>query len=98
MRQGILNSLSFPWNSSMKGNTYSNINERLLSPIDIVIQPGKQTVIHIKPQVSTENEVTGITQSYPDLKSNDALIICPALATTHNSKYSVLISDFLAHP
>ena len=57
-------------------NTYSNINEPFLSPTEILIQPGKQTVIHIKEQIHTANEVTVIIEPSTVLEDKDDLIIC----------------------
>ena len=66
MRQGVLNFSFFSMQLKHADNTYSNINEPLLKRTEILIQPGKQTVIHIKSQVQTEKEVTGIIQSSLD--------------------------------
>ena len=63
-----------------------------------MIQPGKQTVIYIESQVYTDKEVTGIIQLSPDLEDNDDLIICPALATTQNRHFTLLINNFMEHP
>ena len=54
-------------------------------------------MIHNKPQVSTENEVTGEIQASPDLEDKDDLIICPSLTTTQNRQYTVIIENFLKH-
>ena len=62
-----------------------------------MIQPRKQTVIYIKTQVYTENDVTGILQASPDLEDNNDLIIFPALMITQNRKFTVLINIFLQH-
>ena len=68
-------------------NTYSKINEPLTNHTDIFILPGKQTVIHIKSEVHTENEVTGKSQPFPDQDNNDDPIIRPALRTTQKAKH-----------
>ena len=52
-------------------NTHSDINESLLNPTDILIKSGKQTVIYIKLQGHTENEVTGIIKPCLDLDGNN---------------------------
>ena len=78
-------------------NTYSDINEPLLNPTEILFQPSKQTVIHNKPQVYNKNEVTSILQQSPDLDDNDDLSICPTLTTTQNRQNRVIISSFLEH-
>ena len=54
-------------------------------------------MIRIKSQIYTENEVTVIFQTTPDLDYNDDLIICPALTTTQNINYTVHIKNFLEH-
>ena len=46
MRQGVLNFPFFSMQLKHADNTYSNINEPLLSPAEILNQPAKQTVIH----------------------------------------------------
>ena len=80
-------------------NAYSNINEPLLNPIDIMIHPRKQTVMYIKSQMDTEKEITGIKkQSSPDLEDNNDLIISTALRTTQNRMCTVLINNFLEQP
>ena len=78
-------------------NMDSNIDEPLLNPAEILLQPGKQTVIHIKSQVYTANEVTGLIQPSPDLEDNDDRIIFPALTTTQIRQNTVLINNFLEH-
>ena len=60
MRQGVLNSSFFSTKLKHADNTYCIFNELLLKPTDNLIQPGKPTVIFIKSQAYTENEVTGI--------------------------------------
>ena len=55
MRQGLLNFASLSMQLKHADNTHSNINEPLLTPTGILIQPRKQTVIYINPQVHTEN-------------------------------------------
>ena len=78
-------------------NAYSNIIEPFSNPVELLIQPGKQTKIHIKSQVYTANEAIRIIQPSPDLKDTEDLIICPALTTTQNRKYTLLIHNFLEH-
>ena len=55
-------------------------------------------MIQIKSQVHTENEITSIIQTSCDFEDYDDLIICPALTTTQNRQYTVLINNFLEHP
>ena len=101
MLQGVFNFFFFSVqnkHAENTDNTYSNINEQLFNPIDIMIQPGKQTVNHIKSQVHTKNEVTGIKQPTFDLEDNDQLFLRPALTATQNRQITVLINDFVEHP
>ena len=98
MRQGVLNFPIFSMQLKHADNTYFNTNEPFLNPTKNLVQPGKQTVIRIKSQVYTENEVTGIIPPSADLESNNDLIICPALIATQNRHYAVLINKFLVHP
>ena len=79
-------------------NTYSNNNEPFLNPTEILNQPGKQTVIHIKSQIYTQKEVLGINEPSTVLEDNDDLIICAESTTTHNRHYIVVINNFLEHP
>ena len=74
-------------------NTYSNNNEPLSNPTYILIQPGKQSVIYIKPQVYTEKGVTGIIQTFTDLEDDKELILYPALTTSQEKQYTVLINN-----
>ena len=98
MCQGVLNFPFSPMQLKHAHNMYSIINELLLNPKDILNQPGKQTLIHSKSQLHTENEVTGIKESSPKLEYSNDLIICPALTTTHGKHYTRLTDHFLKHP
>ena len=79
-------------------NTYSNFDGPLLNPTEFPIRPGKQTVIHPKSQIYTENEVTGIIQPSTDLEDNDDLIICPDLTTSQNRQFTLPINNFSELP
>ena len=98
MRQAVLNFLFFSMQLKHADNTFSNNEETFLNPTDILIQPNKQTVIFIKSQVYTENEVTGILQASRDLEDNDDYIICPALTTTEKKQFTLLNNIFMDHP
>ena len=66
-----------------------------MSPTDFLVQPGKQTVSYIKSQVYTESEEKVIIQPSPDLEGSDGLNLYPALTTTQNRQFTVLIKNFL---
>ena len=44
---------------------YSNVIERILKPIDTILQPGTRTTIWFKSQLYTNNEASGIEQLSP---------------------------------
>ena len=98
LRQELLNFFFCSMQLKHAHNTYSNNNEPVVNPPDIMIQPGKQTVSHAKSQVYTVKEVTGIIQASLDLEGSDDLIIRPAFKTTQNRFFTVLINDFAEHP
>ena len=80
------------------GNKYSNDNEPLSYPTDILIQPSKQAVIYIKSKTYIEKEEMGPIQTSNDLEDNDDLIICPTLSTTRNRQFAVHVINFLEQP
>ena len=98
MRQGILNFPFFSMKLKNEDRTYPNVNEPILNSVETTLQPGKRTTIWVKSQIYTENGATGIIQLSPLLENDEDLLICPALPSTHNSKYMVRISSFLDHP
>ena len=98
VRQGVFNFYFSSMQLKQADSTYSNMNEPLKNPTEILIQPGRQTVIHIKLEIYTLNEVTSIIQPSHDLEDIDDLIICPALKTNRNRKNPVHIKNFLEHP
>ena len=77
--------------------TYPNVIEPILNPVETILQPGKRTTIWVKSQIYTDNEATGIIQPSPLLENDEDLLICPALSSTQN-KHMVQISNFLDHP
>ena len=79
-------------------NLYSKKNEPLMNLTESLTQSTKQTVSFIKPQIYTQNEVTGIMLLSPDLEDYDNFIICPALTTTQRKQNTVLINNFLGQP
>ena len=98
MRQGILN---FPFVSMQLENedqTYPNVIEPLLSPVETILQPGNRTTNWVKSQIYTDNETTGIIQPSPLLDNDKDLLICPVLSSTQNNKHMVETSIFLDHP
>ena len=97
VQQGLLIFPFFSIQLKHADNTYSNIIEPLLTPLDIMIPPATPTVNYIKSQVYTENEVTGTLQPSFDREDNDDFIICPPLATVQNRQFTVLINNFLEH-
>ena len=98
MPKGVLMILSFFMRFRHADNTYSNNNEPYLNPTEILNQPGKQTVIHIKSQIYTEKEVLGIIEPSTVLEDNGDLIISAESTTTQNRQYIVVIDNFLEHP
>ena len=58
----------------------------------------KRTLIYIKSQVYTENEVTGSLKPSAHLENCDDLMTCAALTTTQKRQNTVLIKNFLQHP
>ena len=76
-------------------NRYSSNNRPLLNPTEILMQPGEQTVIYLKTQSVTKNEVSDLIRTSPDQKDNDDLIMYPALTTTQNRQVTVLINNFV---
>ena len=97
MRQGILNFPFFSMQLKNEDRTYPNVNEPIINPAEIILQPGKRTTIWVKSQIYTENEATGIIQASPLLENDEDLLICPALSSTQNNKHMVQISNFLDH-
>ena len=98
MHQRVLNFPFFSMHLKHADNTYSNNKEPVLNPRDILIQASKQTVIYIKSQVYVENEVTGMIQPSAHYEDNDEPSICPALTTTQNRQFTLLINNFLENP
>ena len=80
--RGVLNCLFFSMQLKHADNTYFDNKEPLLNPTDILIQPGKQTVIYKKSQDRTDNEVPGIIQPSPDLENHDYLSNCEGITTS----------------
>ena len=78
-RQGVFNFLSFSMQLNHADNSYSYFNELLSKPTDILMQPGKQTVIYIKSQVLTQKQVTGVKQPSSDSEDNDNFFIWPSV-------------------
>ena len=98
MRQKIVNFPFFSMQLKNEDRTYPNVIKPILNPKGTVLQPGKQTKIWVKSQIYTDNRATGITQSSPLLKTNENLLICPALSSNQNNKHMVQIINFLDHP
>ena len=98
MRQGILNFPFFSMQLKNEDQTYPNVIEPKLNPVEITLQPGKRTTIWVKSQIYTDNEATGIIQPSPHLENDEDLLICPALSSTQNNKHMVQLSNFLDHP
>ena len=84
MRQGVLKFSVFSKQLKHADNTYSYDIQHLSNQTDILIQPGKQTVNHIKSQNYTENDFPSIIQPSPNLEDNNNLSICPVSTTTRN--------------
>ena len=61
-----------------EGQTYPNVYELLLNPVETILQPGKRTTIWTKSQIYGDNEATGSIQSSPLLENDEDLLICPA--------------------
>ena len=51
MRPGILNFPSFSKHLKDANNSYPNVNGRVLNSRDIVLQPGKRTIIWVETQI-----------------------------------------------
>ena len=98
MRQGILNFPFFSMQLKNEDQTYANVIELILNPVETTLQPGKRTTIWVNSQIYTDNEATGIIQPSPILENDEDLLICPALSSTQNNKHMVQISNFLDHP
>ena len=95
MTQEVLNFLFFFSQHKHAVNTYSNFNEPLLNTTEDLIQPSKQTSIHINSHVYLKKDLTSIIQPSSDLEDNDDLYSCPALTMTQNRQNAVLINNFL---
>ena len=76
--QGILKFPFFSMQLKNEGQTYPNVIEPILNPVETILQPGKRTKIWVKSQIYTENEATGIIQPSPLLKNDEDLLVCPA--------------------
>ena len=79
MRQGILNFPFFSMQLKNEDQTYPNVIEPILNPVETTLQPGKRTTVWAKSQIDTDNEATGIFQPSPLLENDEDLLICPAL-------------------
>ena len=62
MIQGILNFPFFSMQLKNEDETYPNVIEPILNPVETILQPGKRTTIWVKSQIYTDNEATGIIQ------------------------------------
>ena len=81
-----------------KDQTYPNVIEPILNPVETILQRGKRTKIWVKTQIYTDNEATLIIQPSPVLENDEDLLICPALSSTQNIIHMFQISNFLDHP
>ena len=97
MSQGILNFPFFSMQLKNGDQTYPNVIEPILNPVETILQPGKRTAIWIKSQIYTDDEAAGIIQPSPLLGNDEDLLICPALSSTQNNKHMVQISNFSDH-
>ena len=77
---------------------YSNVIERILKPMDTILQPGTRTTIWVKSQLYTNNEASGIEQLSPLPECAEDLFFCTALSTTQNNMHILQISTFLENP
>ena len=98
MHQGFLNFPFFSMQLKNEDRTYPNAIERIINPVDTILQPGKRTRNWVKSQIYTENEATGIFQPSLILETDEDLLICPAISSTQNNKHMIQISNFLDHP
>ena len=97
MRQGILNFPFFSMQLKNEDRTYPNVIETILNPVEIILPPGKRSIIWVNSHIYTNNEATGIVQPSPLLKNDEDLLICPALSSTQNNNHMVQVSNFLDH-
>ena len=97
MRQREFNFIFSSMQLKDADNTHSTNDKPLSNPTGNLIQPGKQTVIYIKPQLYTEKEVAGLIQPSIDLEDDNDLIFYPASTTTRRKQYTVLIKKLLEY-
>ena len=90
MRQRTLDFFFFSTQLEHSNDTYSHINELLLNPPDILIQPRKQRMIYIISQVYTKIEVTSIIQHSRDLEDSDDIIISSSAQRLQPLKIDIL--------
>ena len=75
MHQGILNFPFFPMQKKNENRTYPNVIEPILSPVETIPQPRKQTTIWVKSQIFTDNEATRIFQPSPLMENGEGLLV-----------------------
>ena len=74
-------------------NSYQKITEPLFNPHEIILQPGKQTMVCVESQIYREHEVTQTLQPTQFIKNNDEFFICPAIMSCRNHHYIVQINN-----
>ena len=84
-------SLSFPWNWKMRKKVLY-LKRSYKKPYIHSFT----TIVHIKPQVYTNNEVTTI-QFYFNLEDTDDLNECPATKATQRIQYILFTNIFMEH-
>ena len=86
MRQGLFN---FPFLSMQLKNedqTYPNVLEPILLPVETILQPEKRTTNWVTSQIYIDNEPTEKFQPSPLLEKFEDLVICAAVSSTQNNK------------
>ena len=94
MRLGILNFPFFSMQLKNEDRTYPNVIERILAPVETILQTGKRTTMWVKSQMYTDNEATRTIQSSPLLENVEDLLICLALSSTQNNQQMVTLAIF----
>ena len=97
-REGIVNFPFFSMQLKNEDQTYPNVIEPILNPVETILPPGKRTTLWVKSQIYTDDEKTGLIQPSPLLKNDEDLLICPVISSTQNNKHMVQTSNFLDHP
>ena len=87
MRQRILSFPTFSMQLKHDNNSFPSINEPLLNPHEMVLQPGKLTMLSVKYQIYKKQKVTGVLQPSQNIETTDELTICASIICSKNHHY-----------